>query len=152
MSIQFNAGQVYSTRSIGDSNCIYTWQVIKRSDSSVWIQEMSRCGELQGKVERRKITERDGVEMIYPNGKYSMAPTLRATSKDLLPTPERISLEKEYGDVRRMVNEYESMVNEIERNFKGEAAKMRIDSLGTEMGIDMLYRRAKKLAEKMKAA
>ena len=149
---QFNVGQNYSTRSIGDHDCIFTWQIIRRTASSVWIQEVSRWGELRGKVERKKVTMWDGQEIIYPNGKYSMAPILRADDKCLLPSVERINLERDYNNVQEQINQFEELANEIHRNFSGEAAMVRIKSLEDEMGIDMLYRRAKKTLERIQAA
>jgi len=68
----FYEGQDLSTRSIGDSNCIYTAKVISRTQKSVRI-------DVDGKVVSRRIfLDYDGNEAIMPFGRYSMAPTFRA--------------------------------------------------------------------------
>lgn len=68
----FTKRQKLETRSLCDSDCIYTAIVIDRTDKTVLI-------EMDGKDKRCKIhLDRDGVEFIYPLGRYSMAPTFRA--------------------------------------------------------------------------
>jgi len=72
----FKVKKSYSTRSICDSNCIWNFEVIKRTAKTVTIfDKMDR-------VEKRcKIHIYDNCEMIYPLGHYSMAPSLRAENQ-----------------------------------------------------------------------
>ena len=68
---KFTAGQQLETRSACDHNCIFTAEVVKRTAKFVTIKvrgELKRCG----------VTEHDGAEMIFPFGRYSMAPIFRA--------------------------------------------------------------------------
>jgi len=71
---QFVIGNTYHARSIGDSNCIFTFKVIKRNDLFVTVQDENN------KTIKKKVTVRDGVETIMPLGLYSMAPTLWASN------------------------------------------------------------------------
>ena len=71
---RFQANQDYSARSICDSNCIFTFKVVRRTAKSIWI-----VGGQIKEITRKAITiSDDGNEMIFPLGKYSMAPVLRA--------------------------------------------------------------------------
>lgn len=70
---KFEPGRTYSCRSICDHNCIFTFEVIARTDKTVTIK-----GPLASGTGRRKVREWDGVECIDPLGRYSMAPVLRA--------------------------------------------------------------------------
>ena len=72
MTIKFETGKTYTVRSIGDSECIYRFKILKRTEKSVWIEEHGE------KTVRRTVTVRDGVEAIKPYGTYSMSPTLMA--------------------------------------------------------------------------
>lgn len=70
--MQFQVGKTYSTRSICDSECVYSFQILKRTEKCVWINR-------NGKPTRRTVrVDRDGVESIDPHGRYSMSPVLRA--------------------------------------------------------------------------
>ena len=70
--VQFQVGKEYSTNSICDSNCWFTFEITKRTEKSVWIKDGKE-------IIRRLIYIWDGVESIKPHGTYSMAPILRAT-------------------------------------------------------------------------
>lgn len=69
---KFIVGLDYETRSICDHNCIFKFQVTKRTQKNIWISERG------GESKRRKISIWEGVESIMPYGAYSMAPSLRA--------------------------------------------------------------------------
>ena len=70
---KFEAGLNVSTRSTCNYNCIYKGVVISRTEKTVTIKTS-----MEG-VKRCKIyTDTDG-EYIMPFGKYSMAPSFRAT-------------------------------------------------------------------------
>ena len=68
----FIVGNTYSTRSICDRNCVFSITVAKRTASTITTTE--------GKVFRiaKKETEYFGVETIFPEGRYSMAPSIKA--------------------------------------------------------------------------
>lgn len=66
----FKTGQTYSTTSICDHNCIFSFVINRRTAKSVWITGESI------KNERRKITVYNGKETILPFGRYSMAPVI----------------------------------------------------------------------------
>ena len=68
--IKFEVGKSYSMKSICDSNCVWTYKVVRRTDKTVWITD--------GEVNKFRIKEYEGSEFIKPLGTYSMAPTLRA--------------------------------------------------------------------------
>ena len=69
---KFTNGQKLSTSSICNSECIFMGTVIKVSAKSLTVK-------VEGEVKRCKIHVRDdGVNFIYPHGRYSMAPTFRA--------------------------------------------------------------------------
>jgi len=71
---QFTVGQKLSTRSICDSNCIFTGIVLKRTAKTVTVKT-----QIAG-VKRCKIyTSYNGSEeMVYPHGHFSMAPTFQS--------------------------------------------------------------------------
>ena len=69
--IKFKQNQELSTRSICDHNCIWAGKVLKRTPKTVTIA-------IQGDTKRFKIYDFDGVEFIYPLGRYSMAPVFKA--------------------------------------------------------------------------
>ena len=67
----FKSGTEIKTRSICDHNCIFTAKVIKRTAKTVTIITM-------GEERRCKIHVEDNEEFIFPHGRYSMAPVMRA--------------------------------------------------------------------------
>ena len=69
--IKFKQGQELSSRSLCDYNCIYTSTVLKRTDKTITI-------DIRGDSKRCKVHEYEGVEFIYPLGKYSMCPVFKA--------------------------------------------------------------------------
>ena len=70
---KFEVGKNYSARSICDHNCLFTFEVLKRTEKSIWI-----IGGQIKKPTRKKILVYAGIEHISPLGKYSMSPILRA--------------------------------------------------------------------------
>lgn len=75
---KFETGQTYSCRSICDHNCIWEYEIIKRTKCFVWIKEVNDKSVNPNHIERRKITIHNAAETVKPTGNYSMAPTLRA--------------------------------------------------------------------------
>lgn len=150
--MKFNVNQVYSTRSIGDHDCIFHYLIVKRTETSVWIQPLNQWGEVQDSISRKKISLYEGEETIYPEGKYSMCPVLGAKDKNLLASPEKIKLQKEYLDINEKIMEYKEIALELMNNFSGEALKVRMQYHESEYGIDFLEKRLDKLRKQITAA
>lgn len=75
MNAKFETGKQYQVRSIGDHNCIWVFEVTRRTAKSIWVN----CeGQYQNK--RLVVSVRDGQEIVKPFGTYSMSPTLRASN------------------------------------------------------------------------
>lgn len=72
----FQVGKRYFCRSICDYECIWTFEVIGRTDKSVRIREVIANG--TPRTFTRKIRAWSGAETCFPLGTYSMAPTLSA--------------------------------------------------------------------------
>jgi hypothetical protein len=73
---KFNVGQTYSTRSIGDWNCIFSFTILARTAKSVTVN-------VSGKTVRRGLSVWEGVEQFKPFGSYSMCAIIDADDKDL---------------------------------------------------------------------
>jgi hypothetical protein len=67
----FNVGQSYSTRSICDSNCVFSLKVLARTAKTITVQ-------LEGAEKKLRVFTFDECEAVRPFGNYSMAPTIRA--------------------------------------------------------------------------
>ncbi len=70
---RFEVGKVYSHGYIGDSSLKTSYKVLKRTPQTVVIQDING-----GESVTRKISIYDKSEMVLPNGRYSMCPTLKA--------------------------------------------------------------------------
>lgn len=68
---RFEVGHTYSTRSLCDYDCIYSFTVTKRTEQTVWVRYHDH-------VTARRIRIDNGIEHIDPLGRYSMAPVLSA--------------------------------------------------------------------------
>jgi len=68
----FEAGRTYAMTSVCDSNCRWTFKVVRRTAKSVWLLND------EGETVRRVISTYNGEEQVFPLGKYSMAPILGA--------------------------------------------------------------------------
>ena len=71
----FEIGKTYSTRSICDHNCIFSYTVIARTAKTITItdgRETKKCRIIKNLSEYRKA------ESIYPLGQYSMCPIISA--------------------------------------------------------------------------
>ena len=71
-TIKFEVGKKYFCRSIADTDCVFEFEVVKRTEKTVTIKDF------MGKTKRKKINMENGIEYIYPLGQFSMAPTLRS--------------------------------------------------------------------------
>jgi len=72
--IKFEIGKEYTMRSPGDYDCVWTFEVVKRTEKSIWVNG-------DGKENKRLLIDIcSGVECVKPFGTYSMSPSLRANS------------------------------------------------------------------------
>ena len=67
--MKFKANTTYQTRSICDHECIFSLTVAKRTAKTIITTEGKRL----------RISEYEGVEQVFPYGRYSMAPVIRAS-------------------------------------------------------------------------
>jgi hypothetical protein len=74
--VAFKAGVSYFCRSACDSECIWHFQIIRRTASSVWVL-------VDGKESRRSVRVWDGVEKFEPFGRYSMSPVVSADRRSM---------------------------------------------------------------------
>ena len=74
----FEIGKTYSTRSIGDHNCIIKITIVSRTKSFITTTEGKRL----------KVSDKyyPGVEQCKPDGSYSMAPIIGADDTATLTT------------------------------------------------------------------
>ncbi len=68
----FQVGTTYSATSNCDSNCVWTFEVIKRTAKFITLRESD------GDIRRVGVRAYDGEEWASPFGSYSMAPVIRA--------------------------------------------------------------------------
>ena len=69
----FETGKTYSTRSISNSDCVFSITILKRTAKSVTFKDILGNG-----IKRAMVFEYEGSECVMPTGRYSMAPTIRA--------------------------------------------------------------------------
>jgi len=77
---KFETGKTYFTRSIGDHDCIHKFEILKRTDKSVWVK-------VHAEIVRRAIEIHGNTEAFYPFGKHSMAATITA-DRPMVEEPE----------------------------------------------------------------
>jgi hypothetical protein len=68
---QFAIGRTYSTRSICDHNTIFAFRILGRTEKTI-------STKINGRVVRRRLQVRDGVEHFKPYGTYSMCAIISA--------------------------------------------------------------------------
>lgn len=84
-SAQFEAGRVYEHSFIGDYDAIVQWKVLSRTESTLTIKKVGEGNRnsvttpTRGEEKRVKINSDAQGEFVYPMGKFSMAPILRAS-------------------------------------------------------------------------
>jgi hypothetical protein len=71
MTQQFEIGKTYATRSLGDHDMIFAFEILGRTAKTVTIK-------VHGKPVRRGIFVYDGREQFKPLGTYSMCPIISA--------------------------------------------------------------------------
>lgn len=74
----FETGKTYMMRSICDHECIWKYKVIKRTKATITLQNVNYSKEITTHRISKGASEFYGAETIYPLGKYSMCPSLRA--------------------------------------------------------------------------
>lgn len=72
----FEIGKIYSMHSPCDWDCTWSYEVIKRTASTVTLR--SDRGEVKTFRICRKASEWNQAETVHPLGKYSMSPSLTA--------------------------------------------------------------------------
>ena len=75
----FKVNETYSTRSICDHNCVWTFTVLKRTKSTITItdgKEIKTC-----RI-NKQYSEYRNAETVFPLGKYSMCPILSADKEN----------------------------------------------------------------------
>ncbi len=90
---KFEVGKKYSCRSIADGDCIFAFEIIKRTEKTVVIKDSF------GKEKRCKIHAEKEEEYIYPLGKYSMCPTLRSSKEMTEKTQDVVKQESKTQDI-----------------------------------------------------
>jgi hypothetical protein len=73
MNTTFEVGQTYTARSIGDSDCVFAFEVVKRTAKFITITNAMFDG-----PKRVGTYVYEGREAARPYGTYSMAPTIYA--------------------------------------------------------------------------
>ena len=73
----FKVGETYATRSIGDSDCIFSGKVLKRTAKTITFH-MGAFGVRVCRV-IADLSAWNGCESVYPLGNYSMCPIFRAS-------------------------------------------------------------------------
>ena len=73
--IAFQIGGKYRARATCDHDCIFEFKILRRTKKMIWLYDYLGRREV-----RRKINLRQGVESVYPFGRYSMCPILRASN------------------------------------------------------------------------
>ena len=79
---QFKKGEKYYFRFTGDSDHVCKYEVVRRSEKSVWLTPIEHGDGHQGlgEVSRFVINVYNSTENVMPLGRFSMAPSLRADS------------------------------------------------------------------------
>jgi hypothetical protein len=75
--MKFEAGKTYWTTSIGDSECIWTITVLRRTAKTLYVTDENG----NAKTLRVKVDTYDGGETVAPKGNYSMSPTISASKE-----------------------------------------------------------------------
>ena len=74
---KFEIGKQYSMRSVCDHNCVWTYEVVGRTDQTVKLRDID-SDKVQSCRISKKRSELWGAEVVLPLGQYSMCPVLHA--------------------------------------------------------------------------
>lgn len=69
---KFEVGATYSCTSICDSECVFRFTVVKRTEKTLWL-------DYHGKTRARRVRMHGNTEACDPQGRFSMSPVLFAT-------------------------------------------------------------------------
>lgn len=72
----FEIGKTYSTTSICNSDCVWSYTITARTASTV--TAVNKYGEEKRYKIIKKLSEYRNAETILPEGRYSMCPTISA--------------------------------------------------------------------------
>jgi hypothetical protein len=78
---KFEVGKTYFCRSSCNHECIWKFKVLSRTEKTVQIEEQGFAKEAKQNIYgnfRICFSKYDEAEMVYPLGRYSMAPILSA--------------------------------------------------------------------------
>lgn len=76
---RFEVGKTYSCVSIGNHECVWRYKVVDRTANTVTLESDDGMEIIKRRI-IKGLSEINNVESIYPLGKYSFCPILRATS------------------------------------------------------------------------
>jgi len=71
---RFEIGKTYETRSSCDYECIYSFEIVRRTAKQITFKYL-------GKEKTKGVREYEGVELCSPFGHYSMSPTIWANQE-----------------------------------------------------------------------
>ncbi|MES0340757.1 MAG: hypothetical protein ABUK08_00420 [Candidatus Humimicrobiaceae bacterium] len=111
---KFELGK-YEKNSICDSNSIAKYEIVRRTEKSVWVKQWN------GVIERKGISIYDNAESIYPDGKYSFCRILRPEDRveEVVETPEpKVDIVKEetvkvYPELKAVLTKEEEVLKEL---------------------------------------
>lgn len=72
----FEVGKTYTTISICNSDCVFSYQVVKRTASTITV--VNKFGETKTCRISKKFSDYRNAETILPEGNYSMCPMISA--------------------------------------------------------------------------
>lgn len=72
---KFEIGKNYSCRSACDHECVWTFTITARTAQTITVTDGKESKKLRI---IKALSEMSGQEIVYPLGKYSMCPILRA--------------------------------------------------------------------------
>jgi hypothetical protein len=79
---KFELGKKYTCKSVGDHNCTFCFEVESRTEKMVTVRKIENWTGSRAILSNKVKVFVDGEEeYIYPMGRYSMAPVLRATQE-----------------------------------------------------------------------
>jgi hypothetical protein len=115
----------YEKNSICDSNAIAKYEIVRRTEKSIWVKQSN------GKIERKGITIYDNAESIYPDGHYSMCRILRPEDRvEEVIEEVKVEAKKEYPELKVVETKTELVeINKdnLERNQTIESVEDRSD-------------------------
>lgn len=81
-TITFQTGARYSCRSICNHDCIWTFEVLRRTAKTVWLRDVDNGKEVRRRV-RTYTSNGETFETCEPLGGYSMSPTIWANQGEI---------------------------------------------------------------------